>query len=430
MEAISRLEIASRKYDATKSKLEALLSKKDLKTLSGFDQAMTIDGLTPSRKSTILDCILRMTRLLDHKEWNTLDVDGMKSLVAKVMHKYAKNGKETNTTQGTKKALQQWFRFLKTGYRTAKDCEIELGFKNPKETRRISIGKVDDSVTAEDLVTREELKKLLKGCDNLRDKALIHAVDDGGFRPHELLELQIKNVKSDKNGFTLLIKKTAKTGAREVRVIEATTSLADWLNVHPTGHDMESPLFVNIGNTNYGEELTQASASKVLKTLCKKVGVRPLHFYLFRHTETTRRASKLSDQDNKSRHGHTKNSTAYQKYVHLTAKNSNDSLLKSYGLEPEDEELETMPQICSGCQRPNSQDREICYCGKALSIEKAVMMDKEDNQKITALENQMENVLKAFAPLAEMLNQKEVGIPMKFFPKEVQQQLEERFNHN
>ena len=77
MEAISRLEIASRKYDATKSKLEALLSKKDLKTLSGFDQAMTIDGLTPSRKFTILDCILRMTKLLDHEEWNTLDVDGV-----------------------------------------------------------------------------------------------------------------------------------------------------------------------------------------------------------------------------------------------------------------------------------------------------------------------------------------------------------------
>ena len=37
MEAISRLEIASRKYDATKSKLEVLLSKKDLKTFSGFD---------------------------------------------------------------------------------------------------------------------------------------------------------------------------------------------------------------------------------------------------------------------------------------------------------------------------------------------------------------------------------------------------------
>jgi len=162
MEAISRLEIASRKYDATKSKLEALLSEKDLKTLSGFDQDMIIDGLTPSGKATILDGILRMTRLLDDKEWNTLDIDGVKSLVANLMYKYAKKGKETNTTQRTKKILQQWFRFLKTGYRTAKDCEIELGYKNPKEIRRISIGKVGDSVTVDDLVTREEQKNLLK----------------------------------------------------------------------------------------------------------------------------------------------------------------------------------------------------------------------------------------------------------------------------
>jgi len=430
MEITSRLEISSRKFEATKSKLETLLSKKDKKTLSGFIQSMTIDGLTPVRKSTILDSVLRMTRILDGKDWSNLDTDGINSLVAEVMNKYSKNGQETNTTEGTKKALQQWFRFLKTGYRKAKDCEIELGFKNPKEIRRLTIGKVDDSVTAEDLVTREDKNKLMKVCDNFRDKAIIDVIDDSGLRPHELFELQIKHVKSDKNGFTLLVKKTSKTGAREVRIIEATPTLADWLNVHPTGHDLEAPLFVNLGNTNYGKAYEYASANAMLKELCKKAGIRSLNLYVFRHTETTRRASKLSDQDNKSRHGHTKNSTAYQKYVHLTAKNSNDSLLKSYGLEPENEELETLPKICSGCQRPNSQDREICYCGKALSIEKAVMMDKEDNEKITALEKQMQNVLKAFAPLAEMINQKEVRIPMSNFPKEVQEQLEKKLNLN
>ena len=430
MEAISRLEIASRKYDATKSKLEVLLSKKDLKTLSGFDQAMTIDGLTPSRKFTILDCILRMTKLLDHEEWNTLDVDGVKSLVAKVMYKYAKNGKETNTTQGSKKALQQWFRFLKTGYRTAKDCEIELGYKNPKETRRITIGKVDDSVTADDLVTREEKNKLMKSCNNFRDKAIIDVLDDSGLRPHELLELQIKNVKSDKNGFTLLIKKSAKTGAREVRIIEATPTLAEWLNIHPSGHDMEAPLFVNIGNRNYGKAYDHSSCGKMLKRLCKKAGIhKRVYLYLFRHTEVTRRASKLSDQDSKNRHGWGINSNVMSKYISLTGKSTDNSFLKSYGLEPENEGLESLPKICSGCQRPNSQDTEICHCGRALSIEKAVMMDKEDNQKITALENQMENVLKAFAPLAEMLNQKEVRIPMSSLPKEVQERLE-RLNLN
>jgi len=34
------------------------------------------------------------------------------------------------------------------------------------------------------------------------------------------------------------------------------------------------------------------------------------------------------------------------------------------------------------------------------------------------------------APLTEMLNQKEVKIPMSNFPKEIQQQLEQKLNHN
>ena len=42
----------------------------------------------------------------------------------------------------------------------------------------------------------------------------------------------------------------------------------------------------------------------------------------------------------------------------------------------------------------------------------------------------MQNVLKALAPLTEMLNQKEVKIPMSDFPKEVQEKLQQRLNHN
>ena len=58
------------------------------------------------------------------------------------------------------------------------------------------------------------------------------------------------------------------------------------------------------------------------------------------------------------------------------------------------------------------------------------MMDKKDNEKITSLENQMQNVLEALAPLTEMLNQKEVKIPISNFPKEVQEKLQQRLNHN
>jgi hypothetical protein len=59
-----------------------------------------------------------------------------------------------------------------------------------------------------------------------------------------------------------------------------------------------------------------------------------------------------------------------------------------------------------------------------------MMMDKKDSEKVQSLENQMQNILKALAPLTEMLNQKEVKIPMSDFPKEVQEKLQQRLNHN
>ena len=236
MKSVSRIVIASRKYEATKSKLVQLLSEQDKHILTKYDQTMTIDALKSGRKVKLLDSILAMTKLLEGQEWISLDSDGIKSLVVKIMFKYSKDGQETNTTSDHKKILQQWFRFLKTGYRTAKDCQLELGYVNPDETRRIRIGKISNTVTAEDLVTPDEKKKLIKNCNNLRDLAIIDVLYDSGVRPHEILELQIKHVKSDKNGYTLLIKDDSKTGAREVRIIESVSSLADWLNVHPSSH--------------------------------------------------------------------------------------------------------------------------------------------------------------------------------------------------
>jgi len=390
----TRTIVASKYYEASKSKLVEILSEKDNEILKRFDQSMTIDGLKSGRKGKLVNSILAMTRLLDGQNWHELDTNGIKELVAKVMSKYSKDGQETNTTSDNKKILQQWWRFLKTGYRTAKDCQLELGYVNPVETRRIRIGKISDSVTTEDLITPLEKKQLIKACNSIRDIALIDVLFDAGTRPHEILELQIKNVKSDKNGYTLLIKDDSKTGAREVRIIESVTSLADWLNVHPKGHDVDAPLFVNTGNTNYGKEMSYASANKMLKSLCKKAKIRPINLYLFRHTEVTRRAQKMSDAETRIRHGWTSKSTVLSRYTHLTNKNANDSFLKIYGIEPKNEDLEvSMPKICSICQRPNSTDKEICYCGKPLTLEKAIMMDTQDNEKVRSIQGDMFKIL-------------------------------------
>ena len=43
MQPASRSIVSARKYEATKSKLEALSSEKDLKVLAGLDQDIIID---------------------------------------------------------------------------------------------------------------------------------------------------------------------------------------------------------------------------------------------------------------------------------------------------------------------------------------------------------------------------------------------------
>ena len=82
MQPVSRTVISSRRYEATKSRLESLLSEKDLKILAGFDQAMIIDGLKAGRKCKILDSILAMTKLLEGKQWSDLNSDEINLLVA------------------------------------------------------------------------------------------------------------------------------------------------------------------------------------------------------------------------------------------------------------------------------------------------------------------------------------------------------------
>ena len=85
MQPASRSIISARKYEATKSRLEALFSEKDLKVLARFDQAMIIDGLKAGRKCKILDSILAMSKLLVEQQWSDLNSDEVKLLVAKVM---------------------------------------------------------------------------------------------------------------------------------------------------------------------------------------------------------------------------------------------------------------------------------------------------------------------------------------------------------
>jgi integrase len=122
--------------------------------------------------------------------------------------------------------------------------------QNPPETDWISIGGGNKRVLPEELITQDEIMKLVAVCENSRDRALVLNIYETEGRIGELLNLRRKHVQLDQYGAILIF--SGKTGDRRVRTIESTLALAQWLDDHPI-NDPEAPLWINVGDRNHTE---------------------------------------------------------------------------------------------------------------------------------------------------------------------------------
>jgi integrase/recombinase XerD len=113
----------------------------------------------------------------------------------------------------------------------------------------------------EELLTEDDVRKMVDAADHPRDKALILVLYESGCRIGELLTLRIKNVLLDQNGAILLV--NGKTGQRRVRIIASVPLLTVWPNNHPHRDDADSPLWVVVGTKNHHKPLAQSPSGQV-----------------------------------------------------------------------------------------------------------------------------------------------------------------------
>ena len=84
--------------------------------------------------------------------------------------------------------------------------------KNVKQTLKANNRKLP-----EEILTEDEVIRMIKAADHPRNKAIIALLYEGGLRIGELASLKIKNVQFDENGAS--IKVHGKTGERRVRIV-------------------------------------------------------------------------------------------------------------------------------------------------------------------------------------------------------------------
>jgi integrase/recombinase XerD len=277
---------------------------------------------------------------------------------------------EINSSPDFKDWTKQDYRiFLKKFFRWLHDSEFVAW---------IRIGRVKASVSVEDILSGAELEMIRRACNNLRDKTLIETAYEGAFRPHELLGLKKSSVAFDDYGAKISIEK-GKTGPRSIRVVNAAPLLAEWMEHHPL-KAKDAPLWVDMSNDTTYQPLKWLGISKLVGRLAKRAGVeKHVKPYLFRHTRLTELSNALTEAQLCMFAGWEQGSDMPRNYVHLSGRDVDDALLRSYGLiKPKEERELKTPRKCVRCGTLCGSDAETCHrCGMALTLQAAMKKDDE-----------------------------------------------------
>lgn len=232
----------------------------------------------------------------------------------------------------------------------------------------------------EDMLTEDDVKELIDGCTNIRNKCLVALLWDSGCRIGEVLNLQLKHIVFDRYGAQIIVQ--GKTGSRRVRLVSSVPYLANWKENHPNKKDSNSYLFVNIGNIEQGARVTYQGVESLLRKLKARIGFKKrINPHNFRHSRATFMASRVKEAVMKETFGWTQKSQMVATYVHLSGREVDNEILKANGIVTEETEQESKlkPKKCVRCGYENEATALFCSkCSMVMNEKVAKEIDKEE----------------------------------------------------
>lgn len=228
-----------------------------------------------------------------------------------------------------------------------------------------------------DMLTEEEVDKLIQAAREPRDIALISVLAESGCRVGELISSQIRHVKFTSE-FAWLTFPEGKTGARTVPLKESIVYLENWLAAHPLRGNENAPLFVSTNmmsatrgaaDKNY-QPMNADSVLHTIRRLAKRAGItKRIYPHLFRHTCATRLAKVWTEPFMRDYLGWTADSSMPAIYCHLGGRAMEDAARKLHGME-EPKKPEPKFKKCPRCKKELPRRAEYCtVCGTALTQE-------------------------------------------------------------
>ena len=251
--------------------------------------------------------------------------------------------------------------------------EVIKDLKIPKKKAR--------KLKRSDLLTEDEIKKIISHYDIPSERAYVAVLYDSGCRPSELINLRRKHV-SNINGVWIL-SVDGKTGIRNIGLNFSAQFFEPWYNqFHPYKDNSDAPLWIARANRLKNQPLAKQSYTiwtswRILKRAEKIVNKRVFP-YLCRHSRLTDLASKGLPEF-KLRHfaGWEGGSKMTEVYLHASSQDTIDSVRQLDGyVEPEEikpKKSKLLPIECPRCKNKNPFDAEYCTkCWIPLKTEMAM----------------------------------------------------------
>jgi integrase/recombinase XerD len=278
-----------------------------------------------------------------------------------------------------------------------------------------------------DMWTPEDDLLFLKYVTNKRDRCYHTMARDSSARPHELLNLKIKDVmfklaadgKSQYAGVLL----NGKTGPRPTPLIQSIPYIKDWLSDHPSRNNPNAPLFVSVNNHSKGRKRLASNSLYRIYDYYKKVFfpklllqdptipsedkekikallAKPWNPYVRRHTGLTQCSRMLKEAGLRQYAGWSPKSNMPQIYIHYFGNESSESLLEAYGIVtknsgPSSVEL-LSPKLCPNCNEGNTADAKFCAkCRMVLTYDgynETLQQQKEKELEIQKLQQKYEQL--------------------------------------
>jgi integrase len=274
-----------------------------------------------------------------------------------------------------------------------------------------------------DLWEPREHAIFLKYCPSVRDRCYHSLANDMSARPHEILNLKIKDIifkkTDDEKQYAEVLIKGGKTKPRVVPLIDSIPHVKELMNGHPIGSNSDSWLFISNSNTAFGSKLTYDGLSYQYKyfyktkffpgllrdptvpegekSLIRNMLTKPWNLYIFRHSALTEKSQILKEHVLRNHAGWTLSSKMPQVYIHYFGNESSKSLLQARGIvRPEDKENDLALikyRECPNCLEPNKQENKFCVrCRMVLSYDLYSEVRNEDKQKIDKLESDINSL--------------------------------------